>query len=206
MVRDEYQHRGLGIELLRRLIQVARAEQLDSVQAYMLRGEISYHKRDLAGTLSVKLAQPSDGEDFMLARIWHCVISDDRNIAVVVEKTDSSQPVMSHALAELGQLKITKKHAAFGKRFVKLHHEWLIFGAHRPQSHGCAIFHCPKRNILHWVGSEMAGLGRSLVAMSLSCRTKRAYKSDDLIGGSDPGIDVGFLDRGIFYDEAAEAF
>ena len=37
LVRDEYQHRGLGIELLRRLIQVARDEHLDSVQAYMLR-------------------------------------------------------------------------------------------------------------------------------------------------------------------------
>ncbi len=37
LVRDEYQHRGLGIELLRRLIQVARDEHLNSVQAYMLR-------------------------------------------------------------------------------------------------------------------------------------------------------------------------
>ena len=40
LVRDEYQHRGLGIELLRRLIQVARDERLDSVQAYMLRENI----------------------------------------------------------------------------------------------------------------------------------------------------------------------
>jgi acetyltransferase len=40
LVRDEYQHRGLGIELLRRLIQVARDEHLDSVQAYMLRENI----------------------------------------------------------------------------------------------------------------------------------------------------------------------
>jgi acetyltransferase len=40
LVRDQYQHRGLGIELLRRLIQVARDEHLDSVQAYMLRENI----------------------------------------------------------------------------------------------------------------------------------------------------------------------
>ncbi|MGA8491181.1 MAG: bifunctional acetate--CoA ligase family protein/GNAT family N-acetyltransferase [Terriglobales bacterium] len=40
LVRDEYQHRGLGIELLRRLIQVARDEHLDSVQAYMLRENV----------------------------------------------------------------------------------------------------------------------------------------------------------------------
>ena len=40
LVRDEYQHRGLGIELLRRLIQIARDEHLDSVQAYMLRENI----------------------------------------------------------------------------------------------------------------------------------------------------------------------
>ena len=40
LVRDEYQHRGLGIELLRRLIQIARDEHMDSVQAYMLRENI----------------------------------------------------------------------------------------------------------------------------------------------------------------------
>ncbi len=40
LVRDQYQHRGLGIELLRRVIQVARDEHLDSVQAYMLRENI----------------------------------------------------------------------------------------------------------------------------------------------------------------------
>ena len=40
LVRDEYQHRGLGIELLRRLIEVARDEHLDSVQAYMLRENV----------------------------------------------------------------------------------------------------------------------------------------------------------------------
>jgi acetyltransferase len=40
LVRDEYQHRGLGIELLRRLIQIARDEHLDSVQAYMLRENV----------------------------------------------------------------------------------------------------------------------------------------------------------------------
>ena len=36
LVRDQYQRRGLGIELLRRLVQVARDERLDSVHAYML--------------------------------------------------------------------------------------------------------------------------------------------------------------------------
>ena len=40
LVRDQYQRRGLGIELLRRLIQVARDEHLDSIQAYMLRENI----------------------------------------------------------------------------------------------------------------------------------------------------------------------
>lgn len=37
LVRDQYQRLGLGIELLRRLIQVARDEHLDSMQAYLLR-------------------------------------------------------------------------------------------------------------------------------------------------------------------------
>jgi len=40
LVRDQYQHRGLGIELFRRLIQVARDEHLESVQAYLLRENI----------------------------------------------------------------------------------------------------------------------------------------------------------------------
>jgi acetyltransferase len=40
LVRDQYQHRGLGIELLRRLIQVGRDEHLDSMEAYLLRENI----------------------------------------------------------------------------------------------------------------------------------------------------------------------
>ena len=40
LVRDQYQHRGLGIELFRRLIKVARDEHLESVQAYLLRENI----------------------------------------------------------------------------------------------------------------------------------------------------------------------
>jgi acetyltransferase len=40
LVRDQYQRHGLGLELLRRLIQVARDEHLDSMQAYLLRENI----------------------------------------------------------------------------------------------------------------------------------------------------------------------
>jgi acetyltransferase len=40
LVRDQYQRRGLGIELLRRLIIVARDEQLGSVHAYMLQENV----------------------------------------------------------------------------------------------------------------------------------------------------------------------
>jgi acetyltransferase len=36
IVRDEYQRRGLGTELLRRLVQIARDERLDSLLAYLL--------------------------------------------------------------------------------------------------------------------------------------------------------------------------
>jgi len=44
LVRDQYQRRGLGIELLRRLIQVARDQHLDSVQAYLLRENIEMRR------------------------------------------------------------------------------------------------------------------------------------------------------------------
>ena len=40
LVRDQYQRLGLGAELLRRLIQVARGEHLDSMQAYLLRENV----------------------------------------------------------------------------------------------------------------------------------------------------------------------
>ena len=40
LVRDQYQRRGIGFELLRRLIQVARDERLDSVHAYMLQENV----------------------------------------------------------------------------------------------------------------------------------------------------------------------
>jgi acetyltransferase len=40
LVRDQYQRHGLGIKLLRRLIQVARDEHLGSIQAYLLRENV----------------------------------------------------------------------------------------------------------------------------------------------------------------------
>jgi acetyltransferase len=40
LVTDEYQGRGLGTELLRRLVQVAREQKLDRIVAEMLRDNI----------------------------------------------------------------------------------------------------------------------------------------------------------------------
>src|ERR1700680_4283270 len=90
----------------------------------------------------------------MLARVRRNVIGDQRHFAIVVDKTDSPQAVVSHSLAELGPLKIAQKHAALRKRSMELHHEWLILRAYRPQDYGCAILHCPRRNVLHWVGPD----------------------------------------------------
>jgi len=53
LVRDQYQRRGLGIEILRRLIRIARDEKLDSVQAYMLRENIEM--RGLISKLGFKV-------------------------------------------------------------------------------------------------------------------------------------------------------
>jgi acetyltransferase len=58
LVRDEYQRHGLGIELLRRLIQVARDERLDSIHAYMLRENIEMHA--LIKKLEFKVAATDD--------------------------------------------------------------------------------------------------------------------------------------------------
>jgi acetyltransferase len=57
LVRDQYQRRGLGIELLRRLIQVGRDEHLDSIQAYLLRENIEM--RGLVEKLGFRV-QPAD--------------------------------------------------------------------------------------------------------------------------------------------------
>jgi len=40
IVRDEYQHQGLGIELTRRLLQIAHDEKLGTLVAYMLQENI----------------------------------------------------------------------------------------------------------------------------------------------------------------------
>jgi acetyltransferase len=64
LVRDQYQHRGLGIELLRRLIQVARDEHLDSMQAYLLRENVEM--RSLVEKLGFRV-QPADETGVHLA-------------------------------------------------------------------------------------------------------------------------------------------
>ena len=66
LVRDEYQHRGLGIELLRRLIQVARDEHLDSVQAYMLRENVEM--RSLIEKLGFQI-EPADEDGVHLTSL-----------------------------------------------------------------------------------------------------------------------------------------
>jgi len=64
LVRDQYQRRGLGIELLRRLIQAARDEHLDSMQAYLLRENVEM--RGLVEKLGFKV-EPADETGVHLA-------------------------------------------------------------------------------------------------------------------------------------------
>ncbi len=40
LVRDQYQHRGLGRELVRRLLEIGREEKLDRIFAFMLRENV----------------------------------------------------------------------------------------------------------------------------------------------------------------------
>jgi acetyltransferase len=64
LVRDQYQRHGLGIELLRRLIQVARDEHLGSMQAYLLRENIEM--RGLVEKLGFRV-EPADEAGVHLA-------------------------------------------------------------------------------------------------------------------------------------------
>jgi acetyltransferase len=57
LVRDQYQRLGLGVELLRRLIQVARDEHLDSMQAFLLRENVEM--RGLVEKLGFRV-EPAD--------------------------------------------------------------------------------------------------------------------------------------------------
>jgi acetyltransferase len=66
LVRDQYQHRGLGIELLRRLIQAARDEHLDSMQAYLLQENVEM--RGLVEKLGFRV-QPADDTGVQLASL-----------------------------------------------------------------------------------------------------------------------------------------
>src|SRR5208282_598088 len=112
---------------------------------------IADQKRHLGCASAVKLAQSPDGEDFMLA-IWRGVIGDQRHLAIIVDKTDSPQPVVCDSLAEFGPLKIAEKDAALRERSVELHHQWLVLRADGPDDHGGTIFHGPRRSVLHRVG------------------------------------------------------
>jgi acetyltransferase len=58
LVRDEYQRRGLGMELLRRLVAVARNEDIDSVHAYML--EENIEMQSLIRKLGFSLTRTDD--------------------------------------------------------------------------------------------------------------------------------------------------
>jgi acetyltransferase len=58
LVRDQYQRRGLGIELLRRLIQIGRDEHLDSIQAYLLRE--NFEMRGLVEKLGFRVGPPDE--------------------------------------------------------------------------------------------------------------------------------------------------
>ena len=64
LVRDQYQRLGLGVELLRRLIQVARDEHLDSMQAYLLRENVEM--RGLVEKLGFRV-EPADETGVHLA-------------------------------------------------------------------------------------------------------------------------------------------
>lgn len=58
LVRDEYQRRGLGTELLRRLAEIARAERITSIHAYMLQENIEM--QGLIKKLGFKLSSTDD--------------------------------------------------------------------------------------------------------------------------------------------------
>ena len=58
LVRDQYQRLGLGIELLRRLIQIGRDEHLDSIQAYLLRE--NFEMRGLVEKLGFRVGPPDE--------------------------------------------------------------------------------------------------------------------------------------------------
>ena len=58
LVTDRYQHSGLGAELLRRLVQVARDEQLDRIVAEMLQENLAMQA--LAKKLGFRMVTSDD--------------------------------------------------------------------------------------------------------------------------------------------------
>src|SRR5689334_11940152 len=100
---------------------------------------VTHQERQLANLSPVQLAQPPDGKNFVLTTARHGMICDNRDLAVVVNKADSSQPVVSYSLTKLGQLEIPQKNATLGKCAVEFHHQRLVFRPDRPQGHRRAI-------------------------------------------------------------------
>jgi hypothetical protein len=68
-------------------------QQLDSQTTMLIL--VPHQKRDFGGVFSVKLAQSPNGEDFVLSRVRRGAIGNERDFAVIVEKTDSPQAVVS---------------------------------------------------------------------------------------------------------------
>ncbi|MEG4317469.1 MULTISPECIES: bifunctional acetate--CoA ligase family protein/GNAT family N-acetyltransferase [unclassified Microcoleus] len=68
IVGDRYQHRGLGTELLRRLLQIGREERLNAIVGYILNS--NYKMQSLCKKLGFEL-QPDPGEG-MLKAVFVC--------------------------------------------------------------------------------------------------------------------------------------
>ena len=97
---------------------------------------------------SIDCAEPPYAYNFVLASLGIHVVRDQRKSAIVAAKTDAHQPLMLHPHAQTERAEIPQINAALGKRFVKLHHQRLIFGANRADRHRRAVFQFPLPHIL----------------------------------------------------------
>lgn len=68
LVRDQYQHRGLGRELLLRLLEIGREEKLGRIFAHMLRENVEMQA--LASQLGFRFEASEDPA--LVTAVFHC--------------------------------------------------------------------------------------------------------------------------------------
>ncbi len=96
--------------------------------------------------------QPAHREDLSLGAFR--ALCDQCRFAVVVDETDSRQPVVLHPLAQFHQVEVAGVNRVFGKRPVEPHHHRLVLRPDGANGDVGSFLHRKSADILVWIGTD----------------------------------------------------